>query len=49
MATCLGKLSIRFAVHVFHERLSRASFPFPFGFEGEIWDLIVLVPDRCFY
>ena len=20
---------------------------FPFGFEGRMWDLIVLVPDRC--
>ena len=21
--------------------------PFPFGFEGETWDLIVLIPDLC--
>ena len=21
---------------------------FPFGFEGGIWDLIILIPDHCF-
>ena len=24
-----------------------ASALFPFGFEGGIWDLIILVPDHC--
>ena len=49
MATCLGKeLLIRLTVHVFHERLSiYICASFPFGFEGGMWDLIILVSDHC--
>ena len=43
MTTCLGKI-----IHsVYRELLSVYVFSyFPFGFEGRIWDLIVLVPDH---
>ena len=44
MIACVGKFTLR----VFLERLSvcvRGSFPF--GFEGEMRELIVLVPDHC--
>ena len=42
------RLFIRFTVHVFHESLSVCmSASFPFGFEGGMWDLILLVPDYC--
>ena len=35
-------------MRVFHERLSICVYvSFPFGIEGGIWDLIVLVPDHC--
>ena len=43
-------------MRVFRERLSicacvRACVcvcaSFPFGFEGDMWDLIVLIPDHC--
>ena len=37
MTTCLGK-SYSFVLCV--------SF-FPFGFEGGMWDVIVLIPDHC--
>lgn len=40
---------IRFTVRVCRESLSlcvRASYPF--GFEGEIWNLIELFPGHCF-
>ena len=32
--------------HLSFGGLDNASFPF--GFEGEMWNLIVLVPDYCF-
>ena len=41
-------LFIRFTVHVYRKSKSicvRASFPF--GFEGGMWDLTVLVPMHC--
>ena len=35
-------------MHVFHERLSICmSASFPFGFEGGMYDLIVLVLNHC--
>ena len=41
------ELFIRFTVHVLRERLSICVCPsFPFGFEGGMWDLIVLIPDH---
>ena len=34
--------------YVFRKLLSIYVFSyFPFGFEGRMWDLIVLVPDHC--
>ena len=47
MTTCLGKrCSFSFTVHVFRERLSACvCASFPFGFDGRMWDLIVLVPE----
>ena len=43
------ELFIRFTVRVFLERLSICMYAsFPFGFEGGVWDLIVIVPDHCF-
>ena len=49
MSTCLGKeLFIRFTMCVFREPLSvNVCSSFPFGFEGGIWDLIVLISDHC--
>ena len=42
------KLFIRFAVHVFRERLSICVYAsFPFAFEGGMMDLIILVPVHC--
>ena len=42
------ELFIRLTVRVFRERLSICvCASFPFGFEGWMWDLIVLVPDHC--
>ena len=50
MTTCLGK-SCSFgllSVCVLHERLSIcACVSLSFGFEGEMWNLIILVPDHC--
>ena len=49
MTTYLGRVVIRFTVHVFRERLSFLCMPFvPFSYEGGMWDLIVLIPDHCF-
>ena len=44
MTNCLGKscsfdLPRVLSIYVFSY--------FPFGFEGRMWDLIVLVPDHC--
>ena len=40
---------ILFIVRVFRERLSIfCVYPsFRFGFEGKMWDVIVLIPDSC--
>ena len=52
MTTCLGK-SCLFSVYcacllrTFMNLFVCASFPF--GFEGGMWYLIVLIPDRCLY
>ena len=46
-----GGLFIRFVVRVFCEHLSIAVcgvLPFPVGFEGGRWNLIVSAPDHCF-
>ena len=41
-------LFILFAASAFRKLSSIYVFSyFPFGFEGRIWDLIVLVPDHC--
>ena len=49
MTTGPGKLFIRFTVRVFRERLSACvCASFLFGFEGGMFNLIVLVPDHCF-
>ena len=38
---------MRFTLHVFYKRLSICVYTsFPFGFEGGMWDLIILVPDH---
>ena len=46
MTICLGELFIQFTV-----RVSRLSIclcaSFPFGFEGGMWVMIVLLPDHC--
>ena len=52
MTTWVGKSSfmlfIRLPARAFHKLLSMYVFDyFPFGFEGRIWNLIVLVPDYC--
>ena len=49
MATYLGKsCSFGLPVGAFHKLLSIYVINyFPFGFEGNIWDLIVSVPDHC--
>ena len=45
MTTCLGKSCL---FGFFRKLLSIYIFScFPFGFEGRMWDLIVLVPDHC--
>ena len=50
MATCLGKsclfglLCVSF-VNVY--QLLCVCPSFPFGIEGGMWDLIVLIPDHC--
>ena len=42
------ELFIRFTVLVFRARLSICVCPsFPFGLEGRMWDLVVLIPDCC--
>ena len=44
------ELVIRFNVVVFHKRLVVCvcvCASFPFGYEGGMWDVIVLVPDHC--
>ena len=48
MTTCFGKeLFIRFTVQVFLERLPVCvCASFPLGFEGVMWDFIVLMPDQ---
>ena len=49
MTTCLGKicsfglLCVSF-VNVYHFYVCPS---FPFGFEGWMWDLTVLIPDHC--
>ena len=44
------ELFIRFTVCAFRKLLSVGVFSyFTFGFEGRMWDLIVLVPDHCLY
>ena len=48
MATCLVKNF--FTVRIFNELLSACVCvlrTLSFGFEGRMWDLIVLVPDHC--
>ena len=42
------ELFILFTASAFRKLPSIYAFSyFPFGFEGRIWDLIVLVPDHC--
>ena len=44
------ELFIRFAVRVFRERLSVCLYAsFPFGFEGGMWDLSLLIPDHSLF
>ena len=40
---------IRFTVRVFREWVINLCVfvSFPFGFEGETWNLIVIIPDHC--
>ena len=41
-------LFIRLTVRVFRERLSICMYSsLPLGFEGGVWDFIVLFPGRC--
>ena len=50
MTTCFGaELFIRFIVRVFCERLSICvyCYSFLFSFEGEMWDLIILISHHC--
>ena len=51
MTTFLSKeLFIRFSASAFRKLPSVYVFSyFPFGFEGRMWDLIVSVPDNCFF
>ena len=51
MATCFGKsCSFRFSMRVFYKRLSVCMCAsFPHSFEGWVWDLIILVRDRCLF
>ena len=42
------ELFIRLSVRVFRVRLSNFVCPsFPFGIEGGMWVVIVLIPDHC--
>ena len=42
------ELFIRLTAHVFRGRWSNCVCPsFPFGIEGGMWDVIVLIPDHC--
>ena len=42
------ELLIRLTASAFRKLQSIYVFsPFPFGFEGRMWDLIVSVPDHC--
>ena len=42
------ELFIRFTVRAFRECLSVfVCVSFPFGFEGAMWDLIILVSEHC--
>ena len=44
------ELFIRFAVRVFRERLSVClCASFPFGFEGGMWDLSLLIRGHCLF
>ena len=44
------ELFILFTVRVFRERLSVCvCLSFLFGLWGGMWDLVVLVPDRCLF
>ena len=48
MTTCLGKSCSFGILCVFRKRLSIfVCLSFPFGFEGGMWDLIILIPDHC--
>ena len=48
-STCLGKsFSFGLCMSFVNVYQFNVTSSFPFGFEGEIWDLIVLVPDHCF-
>ena len=39
---------ILFTVRVFRKRLSFCvCASFPFGFQGGVWNLVVLIPDHC--
>ena len=50
MFTYLGKLFIQFTVCALCGRLSACECAsFPFGFEGGMWDTIVLLPDYCLF
>lgn len=50
MGTCLGKRLMRFTLGVSRKRLLICVWAsYPFGFEVEAWDLIILVPDLCIY
>ena len=43
------ELFIWFTASAFRKLLSHVFSYFPFGFEGKMWDLILTVPDHCFY
>ena len=49
MTTCSGELFIRLTVRVFRGHWSNfvCVLLFPFGIEGGMWDVIVLIPDHC--
>ena len=38
---------IQFTVNIIRKHLSVYVWPFAFGFEGEMWNLIVLIPEHC--
>ena len=46
MTTCLGNSCSFSLLCVSFVNVSVCA-PFPFGFEGGMWDLIVVVPDQC--